>query len=107
MGLSNYPPGVTGNEYAIGGAEREWEEIRECPRCEWIGYMPHEFHHEFGVRAWCANPEKGWYDGVERQCPLATEGFEVDPEEFERDPIDRYGTPEHEAWLIEMERQEG
>jgi hypothetical protein len=24
-----------------------------------------------------------------------------------RDPIDRYGTPEHEAWLIEMERQEG
>jgi hypothetical protein len=25
----------------------------------------------------------------------------------DRDPIDRYGTPEHEAWLIEMERQEG
>jgi hypothetical protein len=28
-------------------------------------------------------------------------------EEDDRDPIDRYGTPEHEAWLIEMERQEG
>lgn len=23
------------------------------------------------------------------------------------DPYSRYGTPEHEAWLIEMERQEG
>lgn len=25
----------------------------------------------------------------------------------ERDPIEIYGTPEHEAWLIEMEMQEG
>lgn len=24
-----------------------------------------------------------------------------------RDPIEVYGTPEHEAWLIEMERREG
>lgn len=31
---SNYPPGVTGNEYAIAGAdyEKEWEEY-PCPKC--------------------------------------------------------------------------
>lgn len=72
---SNYPPGVTGNEYAIGGAESEWEEIRECPSCEWIGYMPHEYHREFGIRAFCANPND--------PCPLIKEGFEVEPEDTE------------------------
>lgn len=30
------------------------------------------------------------------------ETFHLD--DFVREPIDRYGTPEHEAWLIEMER---
>ena len=28
-------------------------------------------------------------------------------DEAPRDPIETYGTPEHEAWLVEMERQEG
>lgn len=26
---------------------------------------------------------------------------------YYRDPSEQYGTPEHEAWLIEMEQQEG
>jgi|APSaa5957512493_1039668.scaffolds.fasta_scaffold82933_3 hypothetical protein len=29
----HYPPGVTGNEYAISGAEEEWEEELECESC--------------------------------------------------------------------------
>ena len=76
---SNYPPGVTGNEYAIGGATREWEAIAECPHCEWIGYMPHEFHIEFGVRAWCSNPDNP-------HCIGNREGFEIEPDEPEYDP---------------------
>jgi hypothetical protein len=32
---SNYPPGVTGNEYEISGPDCEWEEQRECPLCGW------------------------------------------------------------------------
>ena len=76
---SNYPPGVTGNEYAISGAEREWEAIAECPRCETIGYMPHEFHREFGTRAFCTN---------ESCCPMNKEGFEIDTSvEFEPDDV--------------------
>jgi len=30
----NYPPGVTGREYAILGADEEWEEEVECRLCE-------------------------------------------------------------------------
>ena len=34
MSLSNYPPGVTGNEYEIAGPDSEWEETRYCEKCE-------------------------------------------------------------------------
>ena len=30
----NYPPGVTGNEYAIAGPDREWEDELYCEKCE-------------------------------------------------------------------------
>lgn len=33
MGLSNYPPGVTGREFEIAGADREESEQVECPEC--------------------------------------------------------------------------
>jgi hypothetical protein len=33
-------------------------------------------------------------------------GENVVPIRDDREPIDRYGTPEHEAWLIERERME-
>jgi hypothetical protein len=56
MNLSNYPPGVTGNEYAISGAEKEWEEERECPHCGVTQTLFHEAHHEFGVVAFCPDP---------------------------------------------------
>ena len=31
---SNYPPGVTGNEFHIAGYDREWEEDRYCEQCD-------------------------------------------------------------------------
>ena len=34
MTLSNYPPGVTGNEYEIAGPDSEWEEDLYCAKCE-------------------------------------------------------------------------
>ena len=71
--MSNYPPGVTGNEYAIGGAEAEWSEEETCPHCDWTGEMDHEKHYEFGIRAFCANPD-------EPTC-VGREGFEIEPDE--------------------------
>lgn len=92
--MSNYPPGVTGNEYQISGAEREWEETRECPHCGWEGPMHHEYHHQIGIWAWCANPER--VEAVQTKneetgetfygtapCPLTREGFEVEMPEGE------------------------
>lgn len=37
--LSNYPPGVTGNEYEIAGPDETWEDPAPgpCPEC---GYSP-------------------------------------------------------------------
>lgn len=37
MNLSNYPPGVTGNEFEIAGPDKEWEIERECPVCAETG----------------------------------------------------------------------
>ena len=34
MTLSNYPPGVTGNEYEIAGPDDEWESEHYCGTCE-------------------------------------------------------------------------
>lgn len=43
--------------------------------------------------------------GADASEPCDCEKPEPLPED--RDPIEVYGTAEHEAWLIEMERQEG
>ena len=32
--MSNYPPGVTGNEYEIAGPDSVWEEELDCANCE-------------------------------------------------------------------------
>jgi hypothetical protein len=34
MYLSNYPDGVTGNEYAIAGPDKEWDEDHYCEKCD-------------------------------------------------------------------------
>lgn len=78
-------------EYAIGGAQREWEAEATCPHCGWEGEMHHEAHYEFGIHAWCANPEKVevYSDGVTDfrtgLCPLVNEGFEVEAPDAEED----------------------
>lgn len=32
--MSNYPPGVTGNEFAIAGPDHEYEKADWCPQCD-------------------------------------------------------------------------
>ena len=34
MSLSNYPDGVTGNEYEIAGPDDEWEDTHYCEKCQ-------------------------------------------------------------------------
>ena len=35
--MSNYPPGVTGNEFEIAGPDWEGPIDRDCEDCRWIG----------------------------------------------------------------------
>lgn len=50
---SNYPPGVTGREFAISGADDEWEDYPrgECFECGWSGSekVTYQSHWESGV----------------------------------------------------------
>ena len=80
MALNNYPPGVTGREYAISGATNEWDEERDCPSCGWYGVMHHETHPEFGVWAWCANPS---LDDDGEPCIYVRFGFDAPDDEPE------------------------
>lgn len=32
--MSNYPPGVSGNEYEIAGPDREFTDERDCSNCD-------------------------------------------------------------------------
>ncbi len=74
--LSNYPPGVTGNEYEISGPEREWEEEAICPLCEIEAVMLHQSHRQIGVWAYCTNENcSNHVHGFDR-----TEEFAVDEE---------------------------
>jgi hypothetical protein len=52
--MSNYPPGVTGNEFEISGPDREWEEEFQCENDEFeyvmISPETFEFMSELGNR---------------------------------------------------------
>jgi hypothetical protein len=77
--LSNYPPGVTGNEYAISGAQKEWEEKTECSLCGKEDIMLHEYHYEFGERYFCTNADcTGSDTGVEVEYDYAEDDFKFD-----------------------------
>ena len=65
-------------------------------RC-WCGHF--EAEHTFS--GGCAGCDAGG-----KPTDIIEHNYEADPEWPERDPIEVYGTIEHEAWLIEMERQE-
>ena len=64
---SNLPPGVSENDYHIGGAAAEWEAEATCPLCDATALMPHEYHPSFGTWAWCPTGS----------CPNSKTGFEV------------------------------
>lgn len=91
--MNNYPPGVTGNEFAISGPTEEWVETRECDQCD------RETEHE----CWYHPTEGAWAEctvcGIEHDI---TEEYNSEPdpdsyqdwmreeaEERRRDP-DRY-----------------
>lgn len=73
----NYPPGVTGNEYQIAGADREHEAERECREC---GLVQLALIEEFQSSAWwfCENSECG----AENDEPVADD----EPEEPDLEP---------------------
>jgi hypothetical protein len=50
---SDLPPGVTGNEYQIAGAESESDEYLECVTCNNTTLHYVEKHFSFGARAIC------------------------------------------------------
>lgn len=45
--MSNYPPGVSGNEYEIAGPDHEWEEEFECTNEKFEYIMIAPFSHKF------------------------------------------------------------
>lgn len=45
--MSNYPDGVTGNEYEIAGPDKEWEEEFECENDEFQFVMIHPDTFEY------------------------------------------------------------
>lgn len=83
--MSNYPPGVTGNELRIAGPDWDGDIERECPRCEqWVLVYASSFR---GVLSW--------------ECPLCG-NYEDEEEEEGPDPDAAY-----EAWRErEFDRQE-
>lgn len=54
--MSNYPPGVTGNEFEIAGPDREFTDIRPCMAC---GRVEEVDVTGYGWEEWwtCPRPE--------------------------------------------------
>ena len=66
--LSNYPPGVTGNELAIAGPDAEYDDYKECESldCRFAG----------GVSCWA-------YDGIEHwECPDCGHDHEIELSDY-------------------------
>lgn len=53
----------------------------------------------------CDDPES-WAVCDDAECQTSHNEW-VASRVLRRDPVEVYGTPEHEAWLIEMEQREG
>lgn len=58
---SNYPSGVTGNEYEIAGPDYEHEVDAPCPDCHGHVVMEQGYRHE----RWLACPMCGWTTDLE------------------------------------------
>lgn len=57
--MSNYPPGVSGNEFAIAGPDKEWEEEMACSNeeFEYVMITPEAFKFAsgFGYKIYRSN----------------------------------------------------
>lgn len=81
--MSNLPPGVSGFEPAIAGAQSEWDEERtvECGECDWSGDVTGT------VSQWSFWERSFWWE-----CPQC--GHEHDTE----DEPDEPEAPEYEPY---------
>lgn len=71
--MSNYPPGVTGSEYAIAGPDSERSVEVDCPKCG----------HTEGV---IASYGSGWWTACEGCGEILDEGY-IDPSDrWDNDP---------------------
>lgn len=80
MMVSNYPPGVTGNEFAIAGPDYERESEDPCPKCGAAA-----LEQGYGGVRWlvCEN------DHIEDLPPLEPDPDRAYDEERDRQMLDR------------------
>lgn len=66
--MSNYPPGVTGSEYAIAGSDYQLEVDGFCPECHLPDILIEEGYR--GERwVYCGDPRCGYHDDLPRLDP--------------------------------------
>jgi len=66
--MTNYPPGVTGNEYAIAGPDYEREADGACPKCSLSDTLVEEGYQ--GQRwLYCGDPACGYEEALPRLDP--------------------------------------
>lgn len=86
--MSNFPPGVTGSEWAIRGAIEELE-CKEC-NCGWEGET---------VVAYSGAPNStGSATGGYWECPECNKEYEVEIEENGPDPDEAYDRFREDGW---------
>jgi hypothetical protein len=95
FGLSNYPPGVTGNEYEIAGADFE-EDLgpdEVCPQCGVAGSLTQEgYRHQVrvycGAKAGSVPSGGGPEDALTRDCDYDSGWEDPDDYDFDEDAAD-------------------
>jgi hypothetical protein len=87
--MSNYPPGVTGNEYAIAGPDSDWEEKMDV-KCENDECEKVDEPQEVVVsgESYAGTNYYTW------DCPLCSHAHDFEREEEGPDPDDA-----RDAWL--------
>jgi len=86
--MSGYPPGVTGNEYAISGPSEEWEAKpdAECASCHWYDaddLVTYQYHISMG--RWWICPNCNDSNDVEIEDPFdyESEGWDEKDDDYE------------------------
>lgn len=71
MNVPNYPPGVTGNEYAIAGPDTEVPTDDPCPKCGGPVYML-----AYGADCWHACCDCDWTEEIPEPEPDPDDAYE-------------------------------